>query len=75
MTIDDNADTSVQAIVINTPHNPTGKMFSKDELTLIGQLAKQHDALVLADEVRQKFEATPCEAALRCAGYAWQYGS
>jgi aspartate/methionine/tyrosine aminotransferase len=40
-----------KAIVINTPHNPTGKMFSKDELTLIGQLAKEHDALVLADEV------------------------
>jgi N-succinyldiaminopimelate aminotransferase len=38
-------------IVLNTPHNPTGKVFTRKELELIAALAKQHDALVLTDEV------------------------
>jgi aspartate/methionine/tyrosine aminotransferase len=38
-------------VLINTPHNPTGKVFSVDELDLIAQAAQAHDALVLSDEV------------------------
>jgi aspartate/methionine/tyrosine aminotransferase len=38
-------------IIINTPHNPTGKVFSKEELELIAKIAKKHDLLVLSDEV------------------------
>lgn len=40
-----------KAILINTPHNPTGKVFSRSELQLIAELAIQHDVLVLSDEV------------------------
>ena len=40
-----------RAIVINTPHNPTGKMFSMAELETIAQLATEHDLLVISDEV------------------------
>ena len=38
-------------ILINNPQNPTGKVFSKDELDIIAGCAKQHDLLVLSDEV------------------------
>ena len=38
-------------ILLNTPHNPTGKVFTADELTLIADLAIEHDLLVVADEV------------------------
>ena len=38
-------------VLVNTPHNPTGKVFTRDELTLIGDLAVKHDAIVLTDEV------------------------
>ncbi len=38
-------------VFLNTPHNPTGKVFTRDELLLIGALATKHDAVVLADEV------------------------
>jgi len=38
-------------IVLNTPHNPTGKLYDEGELAFIADLAKRHDALVLADEV------------------------
>jgi aminotransferase len=40
-----------RAIIINTPHNPTGKVFSRAELELIADLCRTHDALAITDEV------------------------
>ena len=40
-----------RAIILNSPHNPTGKVFSRDELELIAGLAQEHDALVLTDDI------------------------
>lgn len=38
-------------IVLNSPHNPIGKVFSKEELTRIGELAVKHNFVILSDEV------------------------
>jgi N-succinyldiaminopimelate aminotransferase len=38
-------------VLVNTPHNPTGKVFTRDELTLIGELAVEFDAVIVTDEV------------------------
>ncbi len=38
-------------VLLNTPHNPTGKVFSRVELDLICSLAHEHDAWVVTDEV------------------------
>ena len=38
-------------ILVNTPHNPTGKVFSQAELQYIAELCKEHDVLALVDEV------------------------
>ncbi len=38
-------------ILLNTPHNPTGKVFDIDELELIAQVAIEHDLIVVTDEV------------------------
>ncbi|MCW2578542.1 MAG: aminotransferase class [Blastococcus sp.] len=38
-------------LLVNTPHNPTGKVFTADELTLLAEHAVEHDLLVLTDEV------------------------
>jgi N-succinyldiaminopimelate aminotransferase len=38
-------------VLVNTPHNPTGKVFTRAELTLIGELASEHDAIIVTDEV------------------------
>jgi len=38
-------------IIINTPHNPTGKVFTQAELALIARLCRQHDVLAMTDEV------------------------
>jgi aspartate/methionine/tyrosine aminotransferase len=40
-----------KAIIINTPNNPTGKVFSRDELTVIADLCQQHDCLAITDEI------------------------
>ncbi len=42
---------STRMIMVNTPHNPTGKVFSNAELGEIARLAIAHDLLVVTDEV------------------------
>jgi N-succinyldiaminopimelate aminotransferase len=38
-------------ILLNSPHNPTGTVATRDELTIIADLAIKHDLLVVTDEV------------------------
>ncbi len=45
---------NTRAILINTPHNPTGKVFTRSELELIAGLCQQHDVLAITDEVYEK---------------------
>lgn len=40
-----------KGIIVNTPHNPTGKMFTREELELISALVNEFDALVFTDEI------------------------
>ena len=40
-----------RAILLNTPHNPSGKVFDAQELEAIAGLCRQHDLVVIADEV------------------------
>lgn len=42
---------STRVILVNTPHNPTGAVLTREELTEIADLAKTFDALVISDEV------------------------
>lgn len=40
-----------KAIIITTPHNPTGKVFTREELRFIADLCMEFDALALTDEI------------------------
>lgn len=40
-----------RAVLLNSPHNPTGKVFTRAELELVAALAQEHDAVVISDEV------------------------
>ena len=40
-----------RAILLNTPHNPTGRVFTYQELSLIAELCIEHDVTVISDEV------------------------
>ncbi|CAA2983299.1 probable N-succinyldiaminopimelate aminotransferase [Olea europaea subsp. europaea] len=45
---------NTRAILMNTPHNPTGKMFTREELNAIASLCIENDVLVFSDEVYDK---------------------
>jgi aspartate/methionine/tyrosine aminotransferase len=40
-----------RAILFNNPHNPAGRLFGADELEIVAGLARQHDLIVISDEV------------------------
>jgi aspartate/methionine/tyrosine aminotransferase len=42
-----------RALILNTPHNPTGKVFSRKELEVIAGLARQWNVEVITDEIYQ----------------------
>jgi N-succinyldiaminopimelate aminotransferase len=48
-------------VLLNSPHNPTGKVFSRPELESVAELARRHDVLVVTDEVyeHQTFDGVP----------------
>ncbi|CAG8525874.1 490_t:CDS:2 [Paraglomus occultum] len=48
-----------KVIVLNTPHNPIGKVFSKEELEEIGKVATEHNLLILTDEVYDRLYFRP----------------
>ncbi|KAI9759995.1 MAG: hypothetical protein M4579_001932 [Chaenotheca gracillima] len=46
-------------IVLNSPHNPVGKVFSHDELSAIGALCVKHNIIILSDEVYDRLYYKP----------------
>ena len=40
---------NTKAIIVNTPHNPTGRVLSRDEMSMIAQLCIEHDAWAITD--------------------------
>jgi aminotransferase len=50
-----------RAIIINTPNNPTGKVFRREELDFIAQLCVKHDVLAITDEIYEHiiYDGTP----------------
>ncbi|MFC2020764.1 pyridoxal phosphate-dependent aminotransferase [Chloroflexota bacterium] len=39
------------ALVLNTPHNPTGKVFTREEMEFIAGICKKHGVIVITDEI------------------------
>ena len=42
---------NTRLVVVNTPHNPTGRVFERAELELIAELCQRYDAYCISDEV------------------------
>jgi aspartate/methionine/tyrosine aminotransferase len=42
---------ATRAILFNNPHNPTGRLFGPDELETVAAIAREHDLIVISDEV------------------------
>ncbi len=45
---------NTKAIILNTPHNPSGKVFEREELELIRDLCVDNDIIVFADEIYER---------------------
>lgn len=43
-----------KAIILNSPNNPTGTIYNKEELQGIANFAKEHDLLIISDEIYEK---------------------
>ncbi|MCM3734594.1 pyridoxal phosphate-dependent aminotransferase [Bacillus cytotoxicus] len=43
-----------KAVIINSPSNPTGMIYSKEELEQLGQVCLEHDILIVSDEIYEK---------------------
>jgi aminotransferase len=44
-----------RGLVVNTPANPCGKVFTRQELAALGEIARAHDLIVFTDEVYEHF--------------------
>lgn len=44
-------NSKTKSIIVNTPHNPIGKVFTQEELTVIADLCKKWNVLCISDEV------------------------
>jgi N-succinyldiaminopimelate aminotransferase len=44
-------DDSTRLLLLNTPHNPTGRVFDEDALRNLVEIARDHDVILLSDEV------------------------
>ena len=45
------SDPKVKAMILCNPHNPAGRVWSRDELIRIGEICIRHDVVVIADEI------------------------
>ncbi len=50
-----------KVVLVNTPHNPTGKVFTRAELEQVAQLCLTHDAVIIADEVYEHLVFPPAQ--------------
>nr|WP_228532341.1 pyridoxal phosphate-dependent aminotransferase [Micromonospora sp. ANENR4] len=49
-------------VLLNSPHNPTGKVFTADELTTVAELCREHDVYAVTDEVYEHLVFTDAAA-------------
>ena len=50
-----------RALILNTPQNPSGRVFTRQELTIIAELCIEHDVTVIADEVYEHLIFAPAQ--------------
>ncbi|HSL26398.1 MAG TPA: aminotransferase class I/II-fold pyridoxal phosphate-dependent enzyme [Acidimicrobiia bacterium] len=65
-------DSSTRAIVINTPHNPSGRVFDRSELEAVADLCRVHDLMAITDEVYEHMVYEGEHVALASLPEMWQ---
>lgn len=49
-----------KALLFCNPHNPTGRVFSREELIRVGELCVKHNVLIISDEIHSDLIQKPC---------------
>lgn len=57
--LDQSINENTKAMILNTPHNPIGKVFTREELLRLGDICVKHNILIIADEVYEHLYFTP----------------
>lgn len=52
--LDEVISTNTKAILVNSPNNPTGTVYDYEDLSIIAQFAKEHNLLIISDEIYEK---------------------
>ncbi|MCF6408201.1 pyridoxal phosphate-dependent aminotransferase [Pseudalkalibacillus salsuginis] len=52
--LDDAISEKTKAVIVNSPSNPTGAIYSSEELKAIGEVCLKHDILIVSDEIYEK---------------------
>lgn len=65
--VNDACTKRTRAIIVNTPHNPSGAVFSRADLDALAEIARRHDLIVISDEVYEHivFDGVAHESVLR----------
>jgi len=71
--VEDELRKGARMLILNTPNNPTGKVISKSKFEEIIELAQKYDALVLSDEVYDKYVREKSPSILECASENYVY--
>lgn len=69
-TVEAKSSSRTKAIMINTPHNPTGSVMSPNDMQILTELANKHDWIVISDEVYERliYEGRSHESVLKYPG-------
>lgn len=54
-TIEDKITPKTKALMISNPGNPTGTVYTAEELRMLADIVKEHDLYLIADEVYREF--------------------
>ncbi|MBK8286230.1 MAG: pyridoxal phosphate-dependent aminotransferase [Ahniella sp.] len=70
--VNDACNTRTRAILVNSPHNPSGAVFSSADLDALAEIARRHDLIVISDEVYEHivFDGVDHQSVLRHAELA-----
>ncbi|MDN4074531.1 pyridoxal phosphate-dependent aminotransferase [Fictibacillus terranigra] len=52
--LEESVNNKTKAIIINSPSNPTGSLYSEDELKQLGEVCLKHNILIVSDEIYEK---------------------
>ncbi|GAY11825.1 MalY/PatB family protein [Pseudonocardia sp. N23] len=55
----DEAARSCRVLLLVNPHNPTGRVLTRDELAAVAEIARRHDLLVISDEIHAELVHAP----------------